>query len=379
MSHIAASPTFRIALIVVVLLLLAALAAGQAMRGRSAAPPATAQAAVEAATVAPGAGRAAADYWPTEDWRTADPTSHNVDASRLNAMMDYVKLKGISILGVVVIRNGYIVFEQYAPGLGVGSRGEVYSVTKSFASTLVGISQRKGLLTDLGAKVLDLLPGEYANVDAAKQAMTLEDVLTMRSGLTWTDDDQTLTAFYSAADPIQYMLDLPMASQPGADFNYCSGCSHLLTTLVGKATGQNVQDFAQAELLSPLGITGAYWQPARNGAPMGGWGLSLTPREMAKLGYLFLRGGTWDGEEIVTKEWVQAAASKHTTTDGPNGYGYQWWTHPKFPAYMALGRYGQTIYVNPSKDLVVAIRAQEANHDPIYYLLETYIEPAVQN
>ena len=117
--------------------------------------------------------------------------------------------------------------------------------------------------------------------------------------------------------------------------------------------------------------------PGRDGVALGGWGLQLTAREMAKLGYLFLRGGAWDGEQIVTPEWVQAATAKHTTTDNANGYGYQWWTHPKFPAYMALGRFGQTIYVNPEKDLVVAIRANLPNHDPIYYLIETYIEPAV--
>jgi CubicO group peptidase (beta-lactamase class C family) len=111
---------------------------------------------------------------------------------------------------------------------------------------------------------------------------------------------------------------------------------------------------------------------------MGGWGLSLTAREMAKLGFLFLHSGTWDGREIVTQDWVATAVRKHTTTDGANGYGYQWWTHPKFPAYMALGRGGQTVYVNPEKNLVVATRAQLPNHDAIFYMIETYIEPAVR-
>ncbi len=118
--------------------------------------------------------------------------------------------------------------------------------------------------------------------------------------------------------------------------------------------------------------------PDRQGNALGGWGLSLTAREMAKLGYLFLRGGTWDGREIVTPEWVQAATATHTATDNANGYGYQWWTHPKYPAYMALGRFGQTIYVNPEQNLVVAFRAQLPNHDAIYTLIETYIEPAVK-
>jgi CubicO group peptidase (beta-lactamase class C family) len=208
--------------------------------------------------------------------------------------------------------------------------------------------------------------------------MTLEDVLTMRAGLEWSDDDTTLRRFYSASEAAKFVLDSPMAADPGTEFNYCSGCSHLLTILVSKLTGMNTADFAQQELLDPLGIKGAYWTRDRSGIPLGGWGLSLTAREMAKLGYLYLRGGTWDGRAILTRDWVQSATAKHTTTDTANGYGYQWWTHAEFPAYMALGRFGQIIYVNPEKDLVVAIRANVPNHDPIFHLIETYLEPAVR-
>jgi CubicO group peptidase (beta-lactamase class C family) len=380
MPPITASPLFRLALLALaVLIVLAMLAACQP--GRSA-PPATPAPATSprasAAAAEPASARSKADYWPTDDWRTAVPAAHAVDAKRLNAMMDYVKLKGLFIKGLVVIRDGYVVFEWYPNGLSDRSRGEVYSVTKSFASTLVGIAQRKGLLPAVDENVLALLPGDYANVSPRKQAMTLDDVLTMRSGLAWADDDATIGAFYASADPVKYVLDLPMAAAPGQAFNYCSGCSSLLTAIVSKGAGMKAQDFAQQELLGPLGIKGAYWMPDRKGVALGGWGLSLTAREMAKLGYLFLRGGTWDGREIVTPDWVQAATTKQTTTDNSNGYGYQWWTHPKFPAYMALGRFGQIIYVNPEKDLVVAMRAQVPDHEPIYYLIETYVEPAVK-
>lgn len=294
-------------------------------------------------------------------------------------MVDYIKLKGLDINALVVIRDGYIVFETYGRGSGPDARGEVYSVTKSFASTLVGIAQRDGLLTDLQEKVLALLPGTYADVDERKQAMTLDDVLTMRTGLAWKEDDENLMAFYTAPNQVKYMLDLPMAAQPGTEWNYCSGCSQMLTTLVSDATGMKAQDFANRELFGPLGIKAAPWLQDRHGVAIGGWGLTLSAREMAKLGYLFLRGGTWDGQEIVSPEWVKAATTKYTGTDSDLGYGYHWWTHPKFPAYMALGRFGQTIYVNPQKDLVVAIRAQLPDHEAIFYLIETYIEPAAKN
>lgn len=334
---------------------------------------------VGAATAQPAA-QPSGEYWPTDGWRVADAAALNVDAARLRAMTDFIRLKGLDIKAVVVIRDGYIVFEHYGPGQGPDTRSEVYSVTKSFASTLLGIAQRKGLLGGLDQRILDLLPGEYQNVDAAKQAMTLQDVLTMRSGLAWTEDDATITSFYTSPDPVKFILDLPLAAKTGTAFSYCSGCSHLLTSIVGKVSGMTPQQFAERELFKPLGIKDAQWLTDRQGVAVGGWGLQLTAREMAKLGYLFLRGGTWDGQEIVTREWVAQATARQTATDSEinSGYGYQWWTHAQFPAYMALGRGGQTVYVHPDKDLVVAIRADLPNHDAIWYLIETYVEPAVK-
>ncbi len=371
-------------LLIVALIVVAALLAGCAVMAKQGARAAATPTEAICGIGTPGAhatrSAVGGDYWPTDGWRSADPAAHDVDGARLKAMTDYIKLKGLNIKGVVVIRDGYIVFEHYGRGEGPDSRGEVFSVTKSFASTLIGIAQRKGLLGGLDQRVIDLLPGAYENMDAAKQAMTLEDALTMRSGLAWTEDDPTIGAFYMSADPVKFILDLPLTAKPGTEFNYCSGCSHLLTSIVGKASGMPPQEFAEQELLGPLGIKGAQWLTDRNGTALGGWGLRLSAREMAKLGYLFLRGGTWDGKEIVTREWVESATARHSDTDSEigTGYGYQWWTHAKLPAYMALGRGGQIVFARPDKDLVVAMRAELPNHDAIYYLIETYVEPAVR-
>jgi CubicO group peptidase (beta-lactamase class C family) len=369
--------------LIVVLVAIAVLLAGCAALDRLEARPAPTPTEAVCGIGTPGAHavpviRGAADYWPTEGWRTADPAAHDVDVARLNAMTDYIKLKGLNIKAITVIRDGYVVCEHFGPGQGPDSRAEIFSVTKSFASTLIGIAQRKGLLEDLDQPVIELLGDEYADVNPAKQAITLEDALTMRSGLAWREDDPTIRDFYTSADPLRFMLDLPLEAEPGTDFNYCSGCSHLLTTIVGEASGMTPQAFAEQELFAPLGIRDARWLTDPSGTALGGWGLQLSAREMAKLGYLFLRGGTWDGREIVTREWVEQATTLRTTTDGPSGYGFQWWTHSKFPAYMALGRGGQIVYVRPDKDLVVAMRAELPNHDAIYYLIETYIEPAVR-
>jgi CubicO group peptidase (beta-lactamase class C family) len=140
----------------------------------------------------------------------------------------------------------------------------------------------------------------------------------------------------------------------------------------------NPRDFAEQYLFKPLGITNARWDTDAEGIPVGGWGLQLTPRDMAKLGYLYLRHGQWAGQQIVSSEWVANATRNHTETDGELGYGYQWWTYPSLNAYTALGRDGQTVFVIPEKDLIVVTTAEMDNHDPIFQLIQRYILPAVQ-
>ena len=140
----------------------------------------------------------------------------------------------------------------------------------------------------------------------------------------------------------------------------------------------NTRDFAEQDLFKPLGISNVYWETDAAGIPIGGWGLRLTPRDMAKLGYLYLRDGMWDGKQIVSAEWVERATRKLTGTDSDLGYGYQWWTYPTLEAYTALGRYGQTIFVIPQLDMVIVTTAETDDHTPIFELIEDYVFPAAQ-
>ena len=138
------------------------------------------------------------------------------------------------------------------------------------------------------------------------------------------------------------------------------------------------RDFADQYLFKPLGISNVTWETDAAGIPIGGLGLQLTPRDMAKLGYLYLRHGQWDGQQIISAKWVENATRTHTETDGALGYGYQWWTYPALAAYAALGRYGQMILVAPELDLVVVTTAEMDNHDEIFRLIKQYLLPAVQ-
>jgi CubicO group peptidase (beta-lactamase class C family) len=318
-------------------------------------------------------------YWPTEGWRTSSPEEQGMDSQKLAQMLGAIRQQGLKLHSLLVIRNGYLVSETYYGPYRPDTRHELYSCTKSFVSTLVGVAVDKGYIDRTDHRVVAYFQGRtLANPDSRKEAMTLEDLLTMRSGLDWQEGDPVYRAMYQSRDWVQFVMDEPMAAAPGSRFNYCSGCSHVLSAILQQTTGMNTRDFAERSLFQPLGITDFRWDTDAAGIPIGGWGLQLTPRDMAKLGYLYLHNGQWDGRQIVSAGWVANATQKHTATDGNLGYGYQWWTYPSLKAYAALGRFGQMIFVIPAADLVIVTTAEVDSHDPIFQLIEQYIVPAVK-
>jgi len=320
-----------------------------------------------------------APAWPTAGWRTSSPAEQGMDAAKLSEMLEAVKSQNLNLHSLLVIRNGAIVSENYFGSNDPNTRHELYSCTKSFIATLVGMAIDKGAISGIGQPVVGFFPNRtFKNANALKSSMTLEHLLTMTSGLDWLEGDPTYQAMYMSRDWVGYVMDISMRSLPGGAFNYCSGCSHVLSAIIQASTRMNTRDFAEKELFRPLGITNVRWDADAQGLPIGGWGLQITPRDMAKLGYLYLHDGIWDGQQIVSSAWVKAATEKHTPTDGPLGYGYQWWTYPQWGAYAALGRYGQMIFVVPDLNLIVVTTAAAGGHDAIFRLIDEYIVPAAQ-
>jgi CubicO group peptidase (beta-lactamase class C family) len=302
-----------------------------------------------------------------------------MQVDKLAEMLAAIQEEHLNLHSLLVIRNGYLVSETYFGNYQQDTRDEIYSVTKSFVATLIGIAIDKGYIVGVEQRIVDLFPERtFANLDEGKESITLADVLTMRSGLDWQESDAAIGELYRSPDWVQFMLDKPMVLPPGSQFNYCTGCSHLLSAILQETTGMNTRDFAQEYLFKPLGISNVAWDTDGAGIPIGGWGLQLTPREMAKLGYLYLQDGEWDGEQIVSAQWVEGATERHTQTDSDLGYGYQWWTYPSLEAFAALGLYGQTVFVIPGSDLVIVTTAKMDNHDEIFGLIEEYIVPAVR-
>ena len=286
-------------------------------------------------------------------WQPSTPEEQGMDSERLAGAVDSLLENG-GVHSVLVIRHGYVVLDAYFDPFTQGSLHDVASVTKSFTATLIAAAINQGYIESAQQPVLDFFAGrDMANLDARKEAMTLENLLTMRSGLGCTTSDETiLYQMITTPDWVQFALDLPVVETPGSRFVYCSPNTHLLSAVIQAATGMSAAAFAQAQLFGPLDISEVIWPPDPQGVTTGWGDMRLAPLDMAKLGYLYLHDGVWDGQRLLPEGWVQAATAPHTPTSGAEQYGYGWWIlEPGI--YHALGAGGQNIYVVPDEDLVV--------------------------
>jgi CubicO group peptidase (beta-lactamase class C family) len=259
---------------------------------------------------------------------------------------------------------------------------------------LLGIALRAKAATGItvSTPVLSLAAARHyvpKHADARKRAMTIEDLLTMQSGLAWRESGYAYTpdsgndviAMLRSKSWTNYVIDRPMATQPGTTFVYDSGTSHLVSGVVSILTGRPAAAFAAERLFGPLGIRTFEWPAAPEGISAGGFGLQLQPRDLAKLAFLYLHQGRWAGRQVVPAAWVRRSTTDHVA-DPRYEYGYLWWLdRADGYAYMS-GLYGQTAVVDPRRDLVVVITAHlPASIDASSvsrWLLERYVLPAAR-
>lgn len=304
--------------------------------------------------------RAAAQLtlWPTHGWRNSTPEAQGMDSRVLADAFNYVRDHRIPVHSVTIVRNGYVVLDAYFWPFQDGQLHDRASVTKSVTSTLVGIAIGRHELELRQPLTSVFNQRRLANLDERKTRLTIAHLLTMTGGLDCRAErgEITLTQMMQSANWIQFMLDLPMREEPGSRFEYCSGGMHLLSDAITSATGLSALAFAQRELFDPLGITNVAW-PADSQGVSHGWGdLHLEPRDMAKLGYLWLNHGRWEGRQLIPEDWMAAAvqAQSHPARNNQK-YGYGFWVYPdRNPReFEALGRGGQRISVIPARNLVV--------------------------
>jgi CubicO group peptidase (beta-lactamase class C family) len=324
----------------------------------------------------PNVSTSAPDYWPTTGWLTSTPEEQGMNSSLLDEFVDAIEDLSLSFLSYLVIRNGYLILEGYPdPDYNESTLKHVYSVTKSFTSALVGIALGAGNLTSLDELVVDFFPDKtIANLDEDKQSITVEHLLTMTAGF---ECDASSAAIRASPDWIQYALDRPMVDVPGETFNYDNGASHLLSAIVNRTTGIPTQSYADTRLFQPLGISDYEWGLDPQGVASGPVGLNITPRDMAKFGFLYLNNGTWDGEQIVPSTWVSASTQVQAPETGPpvhHNYGFQWWIDTSLDAYGAYGYAGQYIWVQPKNDLIVVFTSSGPYYED---LIPWFIIPAI--
>ncbi|MHB8206913.1 serine hydrolase domain-containing protein [Mucilaginibacter sp.] len=277
------------------------------------------------------------------------------------------------IHSILIIKNGKLVLEEYFYEYDAEKLQELRSATKSFSSALVGIAINKGLITNLNTPMLTYLP-EYhpENPDPRKNQITIKNLLTQQSGFACYDYDPKSpgneSKMYPTNDWIKFMLDLPMAGNPGEAASYCSGNIQLLDKIIENVSHQSLHDFAQQNLFNQLGITHFVWNYAPNKNHEDDYGqVCLTPRDMAKFGLLYLNAGIWNNKQVVPKEYAMQSLSKQSVVDGIN-YGYLWWcedlTAPngvKYRGIAAKGNGGQRIFIWPDENMIAVVTAGNYN------------------
>jgi len=296
--------------------------------------------------------------WPDKSWQTATPESEGIDSAKLAQALFDIRSTGMNIHSLLVIRHGKLVLDaKFYPYDGKVPH-ELASGTKSIMTTLIAIAADQGKL-DLDQPMVSFFQDRtIANLDQRKERITVRHLTGMVSGLLCTPDydEQTLGDMVKSIDCVQFVLDRPMAAEPGARFIYCSPGMHLLSAILQQATGMTTLDFARANLFEPLGIKEVIWPADPQGVTYGWGDIRLFPEDAARIGYLWLNGGRWKDKQIVSADWVKQSASLQIKTGQEDGddYGYGWWimTGDAIPQYSAIGRGGQRIGVLPSLDIV---------------------------
>jgi len=312
----------------------------------------------------PAAGKFEGDYWPTQEWRRCAPEEVGMNSDNLMKAYEYAANPQLNTHGIAVIRKGYIVGEAYFGDYTVNTHHDGFSMAKSFTSALIGIAIGDGKIAGIDEKVYPYFPQwNYTSTPEIKKRLSIRHLLTMTGGLDWNRDslvvDDLVMANYE--DYLAYVLSRDILYEPGTKWYYSNGEAILLSGILEKVYGRNAYSLAYLRIFDPIGATGIYWLRDLAGHTNTAYGIHATARDFAKFGYLYLKKGSWDGQQIIPQNWIEE--STKAVSDSINFYGYLWWLPPGFEDYqkwdipagtfIALGAYTQRLFVVPAKDLVV--------------------------
>jgi CubicO group peptidase (beta-lactamase class C family) len=308
---------------------------------------------------------------PGDGWEVSTPEEQGLDPM-LVAKLYYNAAKLETIYSLLVIKNGYLIAEDYFNEGSVDQKDRLQSVTKSYTSALVGIALDQGYLSSVDQKMLDFFP-EVADqiTDPRKEQITIRDLLQMRAGYPWEETDPALWDGLLSGHYPPLIEKFPLIADPGTEFHYSNLSSNWLGIIVDRATGTNLKAYAEENLFLPLGVEAGEWGTDAEGHNNGCGDLHLTARDAAKFGLLYLNEGEYEGNQVVPADWVHDSLQRYSEdinlTGGfpanwglsinDIGYGYQWWSARVGEHHFdyAAGHGGQMIVLLDELNMVIVV------------------------
>ncbi|WP_342565957.1 serine hydrolase [Paenibacillus sp. FSL R7-0345] len=288
------------------------------------------------------------------------PEEQGIQSSAVSAFLNRIKESQLALHSFMLLRHGHVVTEGWWTPYSPERRHMLFSLSKSFTSTAIGLAAAEQLLS-LEDKVISFFPEEAPENPGSKLAgMNIRHLLMMGTG--HTSDTMPEMLKDAGGNWVRAFLQLPVEQEPGSHFLYNTGATYMLSAILQKVTGQTLLDYLHPRLFSPLGIADPVWESCPRGINTGGYGLSITTEDIAKFGQLYLQKGLWNGRQVIPQEWVAEASAlqiangdgKPESGDWSQGYGYQFW-RCRHGIYRGDGAFGQFCIVMPEQDAVVAI------------------------
>lgn len=303
------------------------------------------------------------------EWQHDSLENHNINASAINSVHNTIDSYPIN--AEVIVKDGVIVDEYYKDGYDQNSVFTLQSTSKSVTSALIGIAIDKGYIPSVNEPISTYFPQILDSSSEYKSQITIWNLLTHTTGLN-ASDTANWNEWLASDNWVDYVLERPATSRPGTVFSYFTGNTHLLSAILQQATGKTAYEFGKEYLFDPLDMDSVQCSTDPQGISDGGNGFAMNVYDMAKLGELYLNNGNWNGEQIISEQWVKDSTTlQFDRSSGSADYGYQWWVRTfgenAYPAYFAQGHYGQYIFVVPDLDLVVAITSHYEGSTSVYW------------
>lgn len=348
----------------------------------------------------------------TDGWVVGSVSDVGINVGLITDMMGYINnTANHNIHNILIFKDEKLVFEEYFEGYlylwdPPGSNGDyitydkkidhyLASVSKTITSVIFGAAIKEGFIDNLDEKIINIFP-EYADILTGDKAdITLKHLLTMSSGLAWDESSTSyenitddVLAIFNSDDLVAYTLSRTLLHPPGTQFIYNSGGTNVLGAVIEKVSGMSLLNFANEYLFDPLNIEGGSWKQLPSGLYFASGGISLIPRDLAKIGQLFLNGGYWGDHQIVTEAWIDDSVEEHIATiSAGTSYGYQWWLKnfhvngQTYRTYYASGWGDQFMFVFPEQEMIIVINGGNylsGGSIPLFSLIENFILESLQ-